>query len=200
MITVTLSMVLALSPATATEIPKNFLFSEPAARKVLSPDDAAEMGYKISDKLTRPLELNPCVHRRAIDRGRLAARTITLWTSAPSGESEQLVLYKSPRAAHAAFAKLRAEVKRCARKGDPASPALKIRWRTSKVKAGDESIGMGYRTWQDGYVNETVTGVVARRGSALMIYTTSAGDYNPGGLTKTTRKMAAKVCSLPGVC
>ncbi|MFI9558014.1 hypothetical protein [Nonomuraea endophytica] len=196
----TLSLVLALSPATATEIPKNFLLSEPDARKILSPDDAAEQGYKISDKLTRPLELNPCVHRRAVDRGRLAARTITLWTSAPSGSAEQLILYKSPRAAHAAFTQLRAEVKRCARKGDPAAPALKIRWRTSKAKAGDESIGMGYQTWQDGSVNETVTGVVARRGSALMIYTTSDGYYNPGGLTRTARKMAAKVCALPGVC
>ncbi|MFI6907776.1 hypothetical protein ACIBKY_41390 [Nonomuraea sp. NPDC050394] len=196
----TLSLVLALSPATATEIPKNFLFSEPAARKVLSPDDAAEMGYKISDRLTTPLELNPCAHRRAVDRGRLAARTITLWTSAPSGESEQLVLYKSPRAAHAALAQLRAEVKRCARKGDPAYPALKVRWRTSKAKAGDESIGMGYRTWQDGMVNQTITGIVARRGSALIIYTTTDGYYKPGGLTRTARKMAAKVCELPGVC
>ncbi|MFE0151184.1 hypothetical protein ACFWY5_28845 [Nonomuraea sp. NPDC059007] len=198
MITVTLSLVLALSPA--TEIPRNFLLSEPAARKTQTPEEAYEQGYKISDKLTRPLELNPCVHRRAADRGRLAARTITLWTSAPSGASEQLVLYKSSRAAHAAFAQLRAEVKRCARKGDPASPALRIRWRTSPAKAGDESIGMGYQTWQDGSVNETITGVVARRGSALMIYTTSDGSYNPGGLTKDARKMAAKVCSLPGVC
>ncbi|MBB5082054.1 hypothetical protein [Nonomuraea endophytica] len=196
----TLSLVLALSPATATEIPKNFLLSEPDARKILSPDDAAEQGYKISDKLTRPLVLNPCVHRRAVDRGRLAARTITFWSSAPSGSAEQLVLYKSPGAAHAAFTQLRAEVKRCASKRDPAAPALKIRWRTSKAKAGDESIGMGYQTWQDGIVNETVTGVVARRGSALMIYTTSDGYYNPGGLTKTARKMAAKVCALPGVC
>ncbi|NRQ32548.1 sensor domain-containing protein [Nonomuraea sp. NN258] len=196
----TLSLLLALSPAAVTEIPKNFLLTEPAARKKMDPEMAYEQGYEISDKLTRPLELNPCGHRRAADRGRVAARTITLWTSAPSGSAEQLIVYRSPRAAHAALGRLRAEVKRCARTGDPDSPQLKIEWRTSKVKVGDESVGMGYRTWQDGSVNQTITGVVARRGSALMIYTTTEGDYDPGRLTKDARKMAAKVCRLPGVC
>ncbi|MFI7638522.1 hypothetical protein [Nonomuraea sp. NPDC049400] len=183
-----------------TEIPKNFLLTERDARRPLAPNQAEEQGYKISDKLTAPLELNPCVHRRAVDRGRLAARTISLWTSAPSDSSEQLVIYKSPRAAHAALTRLRAEVKRCSRKGDPSAPELKIRWRTTKAKVGDEAAGMGYQTWQDGYVNQTISGVVARRGSALMIYTTSEGGYEPGGLTKAARKMAAKVCKLPGVC
>ncbi|MEV0230945.1 hypothetical protein [Nonomuraea sp. NPDC050786] len=200
MISVALSLLLAFSPATVTEIPKNFLLTEPDARRRLDPMEAAEHGYRISDKLTAPLELNPCWHRRAVDRDRVAARTITHWSSAPSGSSEQLVIYRSPRAAHAALTHLRAEVKRCARKGDPASPELKIRWRTTKVKVGDEAAGMGFRTWQDGDVNETITGVAARRGSALMIYTTSEGSYEPGGLTKAARKMAAKVCRLPGVC
>ncbi|WP_349446904.1 hypothetical protein [Nonomuraea sp. B19D2] len=196
----TLSLLLAFSPATVTEIPKNFLLTERDARRPLAPNEAEEKGYEISDKLTTPLELNPCVHRRAVDRDRLAARTITLWTSAPSSSSEQLVIYKSPRAAHAALTRLRAEVKRCARKGDPSAPELKIRWRTTKAKVGDEAAGMGYQTWQDGYVNQTISGVAARRGSALMIYTTTEGAYEPGGLTKAARKMAAKVCKLPGVC
>ncbi|MGP3920640.1 hypothetical protein [Nonomuraea sp. 10N515B] len=200
MIHVTLCLALALSPATVTEIPKNFLLMERDARRPLSPEQANEMGYKISGKLTRPLELNPCRHRRAVDGGRLAARTITLWTSGPSSSSEQLVVYKSPRAAHAALTRLRAEVTRCARKGNPSVPKLSIRWRTSKAKAGDEALGMGYQTWQDGSVNVTITGIVARRGSALMIYTTDEGAYNPGGLTKKARKMATKVCTLPGVC
>ncbi|MFC4122888.1 sensor domain-containing protein [Nonomuraea zeae] len=183
-----------------TEIPKNFLLTERDARKPLSPDQAYEMGYRISDRLTVPLELNPCGHRRAVDGGRLAARTITLWTSAPSGSSEQLIVYRSPRAARAALTRLRAEVKRCARKGDPSSPQLTIRWRTSPARIGDEALGMGYRSWQDGYENPAVTGIVARKGSALMIYTTDEGAYNPGALTKEARKMAAKVCTLPGVC
>jgi hypothetical protein len=200
MISVTLSLLLALSPATTIEIPKNFLTYERDARTYLSPDEAEEQGYQISDKLTTPLELNPCRHRRAVDRDRAAARTITHWTSAPSGSSEQLVIYKTPRAAHTSFTRLRAEVKRCARKGDPSEPELKIRWRTSKARAGDESMGMGYQTWQDGSVNETNTGIVARRGSALMIYTTTGGIYDPGRLTKNARKMATKVCKLPGVC
>ncbi|MBN6052139.1 hypothetical protein JYK22_09365, partial [Nonomuraea sp. RK-328] len=197
---VTLSLLLALSPATVTEIPKNFLLTERDARRHLDPDEAEEQGYKISDKLTEPLELNPCWHQRAIDRGRVAARTITHWTSAPSGSSEQLVIYKSPRAARAALTRLGAEVKRCARKGDPSAPELKIQWRTSKAKAGDEAIGMGYQTRQDGSVNQTITGIVTRRGSALMIYTTDEGSYDPGRLTKNARKMAARVCKIPGVC
>ncbi|MFC7591937.1 hypothetical protein ACFQYP_55670 [Nonomuraea antimicrobica] len=200
MISVTLSLVLALSPATASEIPKNFLLTEPEARQRLTSEEAAEMGYEISDKLTKPLELNPCVHRKAVDRGRAAARTITRWTSAPSGSSEQLVLYKNARAAHTAFTSLLAEAKKCARKSDPASPNLKIQWRTSKAKVGDEAIGMGFQTKQDGDVNQTITGLVARKGSALMIYTTTEGEWRPGGLTKDAKKMAAKVCKLRGVC
>ncbi|MEW9534639.1 hypothetical protein [Microbispora sp. NPDC049125] len=200
MMSVALSLLLALSPATVAEIPKNFLFTERDARRVLNPDDAAEQGYEISDKLTEPLELNPCGHRHAVDRGRVAGRTITQWTSAPSTSSEQLVIYKSPRAAHAVLTRLRGEVKRCARKGDPAAPELEIQWRTSKAKAGDEAIGMGYQTRQDGSVNQTITGIAARRGSALMIYTTDEGVYDPGRLTKNARKMATKVCKLPGVC
>ncbi|MGN9837717.1 hypothetical protein ACTMTI_06325 [Nonomuraea sp. H19] len=200
MISVTLSVLLAFSPAAATEIPKNFLLTEPAARTPLSQGDASEMGWQISDKLTRPLELNPCNRRRAADASRVAARTITYWSSAPNSSSEQLILYSSPRAAHAALTQLRADVKRCARTGDPAAPQLKIRWRTSKVRVGDEATGMGYTTWQDGYVNETLSGVVARRGSALMIYADTAAVYQPGVLIKNAKKMAAKVCKLPGVC
>ncbi|MEV0381938.1 hypothetical protein [Nonomuraea sp. NPDC050643] len=196
----TLSLVLALSPAAVTEIPKNFLLTEHDARKVLSSHEAEEQGYEISDRRTEPLQLNPCNLKRAADRDRVAARTITRWTSAPSGSSEQLVIYKSPRAAHAALAGLRTEVKRCARRSDPSAPELRIQWRTSKATAGDESLGMGYQTRQDGSVNQTVTGIVARKGSALMIYTTDEGAYGPGLLTKSARKMAAKVCELPGVC
>ncbi|MET8141624.1 hypothetical protein ABZU32_15065 [Sphaerisporangium sp. NPDC005288] len=196
----TLSLLLALSPATVTEIPKNFLLTERDARRVQDPHEADEQGYEISDKLTKPLELNPCRHRHAVDRGRVAARTITHWTSGPSSSSEQLVIYNSPRSAHSALTRLRAEVKRCARKGDPSAPQLKIQWRMSKAKAGDEAMGMGYQTWQDGSVNVTMTGITARRGRALMIYTTDEGIYAPGRLTKNARKMAAKVCRLPGVC
>ncbi|MFI7419341.1 hypothetical protein [Nonomuraea sp. NPDC049684] len=200
MIGVTLSLLLALSPAAVAEISKNFLLTEREARVPLSPDDAAEQGYQISDKLAAPFELNPCGHRRAVDRGRTAARTISHWTTGPSKSAEQLVLYRSPRAAHAALAGLRAEAARCARKGDPSAPTLKIQWRTTRVKAGDEAVGMGYRTRQDGNVNQTITGVVARRGSALIIYRTDEGDYDPGRLTRNARKMAVKVCGLPGVC
>lgn len=199
MISIALSLALALSPVTS-EIPRDFLLTEHQARKPQTPDEAYEEGYKISDKLTKPLELNPCNRRRAADAGRVAARTITYWSSAPSGSSEQLILYRNPRAAHAALIQLRTDVKRCARRGDPSSPQLQIRWRTTKVKVGDEAAGMGYTTRQDGSVIQTITGVVARRGSALMIYTTTDGNYEPGGLTKDVRKMAAKVCDLPGVC
>ncbi|WP_214326551.1 hypothetical protein [Nonomuraea sediminis] len=199
MISIALSLALALAPVTS-EIPRDFLLTEPQARKPQTPDEAYEGGYKISDKLTKPLELNPCNRRRAADAGRVAARTITYWSSAPSGSSEQLILYRNPRAAHAALTQLRTDVKRCARRGDPSSPQLRIRWRTTKVKVGDEAAGMGYTTRQDGSVIQTITGVAALRGSALMIYTTTDGYYEPGGLTKDARKMAAKVCGLPGVC
>jgi hypothetical protein len=200
-ISVTLSLLLVLSPVTAAGgIPENFLLTERDARRHLTPAEAYEEGYDISDKLTKAWQLNPCGHRRAVDRGRVAARTITHWTSAPSGSAEQLILYKSPGAARSALTRLRADVKRCARKGDASAPDLQIRWRTSTVRAGDEAIGMGYQTWQDGSVNQTITGIVARRGSALMIYTTTEGDYDPGRLTKNARKMSAKVCALPGAC
>lgn len=59
---------------------------------------------------------------------------------------------------------------------------------------------MGYQTRQDGSVNETISGLIARKGRALMIYTTTEGEYEPGRMTKDAKKMAAKVCKLRGVC
>src|SRR5262249_17766442 len=129
-ITTTLALLLALSPA--THIPKNFLLTERAARQPLSAMEAAELAYKISDHLTKPLEVNPCLHKHAIDRGRVAARTITYWSSAPSSSSEQLILYKTPGAARSAFTALLAEARRCATKRIPTAPELRIQWRTSK--------------------------------------------------------------------
>jgi hypothetical protein len=69
-----------------------------------------------------------------------------------------------------------------------------------KATAGEEAIGRGYQVWQGGGLTATTTGIVARQGRAVMIYTATEGNYRPGMLTKDARTMAAKVCRLPGVC
>ncbi len=79
--------------ADSVEIPKGFLVTEPAA--IAGPVMEDEKWWEISDSLTRQLELNPCRAKAKPRDNRLAIRTITYSTSAPSGSSEQLVLYGS---------------------------------------------------------------------------------------------------------
>ncbi|WP_344211059.1 hypothetical protein [Nonomuraea bangladeshensis] len=142
------SLLAGTSPAhaTAPRIPRNFLLTEPAAVKGPVVED--EEWWEMSDSLSRQLEFNPCRSKGKPHEGRVAMRTITYSTSAPSGTSEQLVLYRGRR-----------------------------------LSQSDD------------------LAVIGRRGAALFLYTANArGGGAKKEITGQARKMAKKVCGLPGVC
>ncbi|WP_326641459.1 hypothetical protein OG884_01850 [Streptosporangium sp. NBC_01755] len=188
--------------AGATEIPKGFLLTEPAA--TAGPIMEDEEWWKISNSLSRQLELNPCRTKGKPRDGRVAMRTITYSNSAPSGSSEQLVLYRSTRPAQAAFRKLRTDLARCPRretaKGDTGS---RFGYVGKPLRVGDEALSVaGYFHKQGKREREPVEmGVVARRGAALFIYTDIGNGLGAGKkIVNQAKKMTKKVCDLPGVC
>jgi hypothetical protein len=107
---VILAVSLALAPV---QIPQNFLLSEKAARTPLEENERGEVWWKISNKLTTPLLVNPCGRKGAPTADRSAARTITHNTSAPSYSAEQLVIYRNTEVARTAMTKLLADARRC---------------------------------------------------------------------------------------
>ncbi|MET8984474.1 hypothetical protein ABZW49_03390 [Nonomuraea wenchangensis] len=186
--------------ATATRIPRNFLLTEPEAAK--GPVVEGEEWWEVSDSLSRQLEFNPCRSKGKPRDGRVAMRTITYSTSAPSGTSEQLVLYGNAGAAQAAFRKLRADLARCSK------PAAVRRDRFGYVgkplRVGDEALSVaGYEYAASGrrLSQSDDLAVIGRRGAALFLYTAIArGSGAQKEITGQARKMAKKVCGLPGVC
>ncbi|MER7362927.1 hypothetical protein [Nonomuraea wenchangensis] len=186
--------------AATPRIPKNFLLTERAAAKGAVVE--GEEWWEISDSLSRQLEFNPCRSKAKPRDGRVAMRTITFTTSAPSGTSEQLVLYRNAAAAQSAFRKLRADLARCSK------PAVVKRDRSGYVgkplQVGDEALSVtGYEYAANGrrLSQSDDLAVVGRQGAALFLYTAIArGSGAKKEITGQARKMARKVCGLPGVC
>ena len=201
--------------AETVKIPKGFLLTEAEATKPLTEDQAADEWWTVSDKLTKPLELNPCRSKKKHRDGRIAMRTITEGTSAPSYATEQLVLYPSAKNAGAAFRKLRADVKKCAKAKAPQTATVAgsfHRYTGKKVNIADEALLVKGSSYERGteeplkgelYISSGERYVVVRRGSALVLYTADsywAGEDTTKILTNRAKKMAKKVCDLPGVC
>jgi hypothetical protein len=194
--------------AETVKIPKGFLLTEAEATKPLTEDQAAEEWWTVSDKLTKPLELNPCRSKEKPRDGRIAMRIIIKGTSAPSYVTEQLVLYPSAKNAGAAFRKLRADVEKCAKAKAPQTATVAgnfHRYTSKKVNIADEALLVKGSSYERG-TEEPLKGelyVVVRRGSALVLYTADsywAGEDTTKILTNRAKKMAKKVCDLPGVC
>ncbi|MGV9324201.1 hypothetical protein [Streptosporangium sandarakinum] len=201
--------------AETVRIPKGFLLTEAEATKPLTEDQAAEEWWTVSDKPTRPLELNPCRSKGKPRDGRVAMRTIIGGTSAPSYVTEQLVLYPSAKNAGAAFRRLRADVEKCAKAKAPRRATVAgdfHRYTGKKVNIADEALLVKGSSYERGteeplkgelYVSGGERYVVVRRGSALALYTADsywAGEDTTRILTGRAKKMARKVCDLPGVC
>ncbi|MEU7894207.1 hypothetical protein AB0B45_15260 [Nonomuraea sp. NPDC049152] len=202
-------MSLALAPV---QIPKNFLLSEKAARTPQSDEVRAEEWWEISDKLNKPLLGNPCGRKGATTADRSAARTIVHHTSAPSYSGEQLVIYRSTKAAKKAMSKLFADAGQCATQPDGKPYSWtgdgKTRWVVSRTRLAHEAALMRMMMYDklNKDWSSLLSGLVARKGRALMIH---IGDQEALGyerkqavktLRSTAIKMAAKVCALPGVC
>ncbi len=192
--------------AGATEIPKGFLLTEAKARKGVDPDFKDEEWWTVSDNPSRRLELNPCRTKGKPRDGRVAMRTITHGTSAPSFSSEQLVLYGNTKSAKAAFAKLQADLKRCPRA---------TYWYFGKpLSVGDQAMSVAGYSYKKRKIDRSISPVmwaVARRGSALFFYTDFDDHANRHGvalnergrrkvLADQAKNMAKKVCDLPVGC
>lgn len=183
-------------------IPRNFLLHEPQARKPVRYPD--EEKWTISDRRGGNLEINPCDLRRPADRDRTAMRTVTY--RAPEHHSgEQLVIYSSTAAARRAMTGLLRQVGRCAR---IESEGTVTRAWAEPVRAGDRAVRITVQSYDATGVNPAIGGqraVVVREGRAVAVYLL-AGEYGRVRVSdftrqlKDARRMAAKVCSLPGVC
>ncbi|MER5648361.1 hypothetical protein [Streptosporangium sp. NPDC002524] len=193
---------LAETGETAAGIPRNFLLHEPQARKPVK--YPGEETWTISDRLGANLGINPCGLRRPADRGRVAMRTVDY--RAPEHHSgEQLVVYRSTAAARGAMAGLLGQVERCARV--KYENTVTRTW-ADPVRAGDHAVRITLQGYDAKGVRPVVGGqraVVVREGRAVAIYVL-AGEYGRVRASdftrqlKDARKMAAKICSLRGVC
>ncbi|MGP3933595.1 hypothetical protein [Nonomuraea sp. KM88] len=179
--------------AEAKSIPKGFLLTEARARGPLPPEAVNEEWWKISDSLSRRLVLNPCATKGKPRDGRVAMRTITVLTSAPSTGAEQLLIYGSTKSAQAAFRKLLADAKRCPRTG--------FRYSTKSVRIGSEAMYVGKYHFTNGKreADPALRWVVGRRGKALFLYTHD-DVHQWKWLASQAKKMAKKVCGIRGVC
>ncbi|GII05098.1 hypothetical protein [Planobispora takensis] len=184
----------------AGKLPRDFLLYEAQARKPVKYPEEEE--WTISNRRTENFTLNPCGLRSSVGSGRVSARTITY--SAPEfHKSEQLVVFRSAGAAHKAFAGLLAQVAKCDR--IDTLPVFKVK--AHALDAGDEAARVSAQAYgPDGA--PAIGGqrtVVVRKGRALAIYV-RAGEYSKVRTSdfrvqaKDARKMAAKVCTLRGVC
>ncbi|MBG0832142.1 hypothetical protein HS041_31025 [Planomonospora sp. ID67723] len=181
----------------ATGLPDGFLLYEAEAEGPREPWET----WQVSDSLSRPLALNPCHVKRPWDGGRSQARSVR-YAAETELRHEQVVVYRSERAARAAMTGLRAQLKRCAKVGGKLGrdyDAYTYRWKGTGI--GDESVRAGARYFESAFRH-----VAVRRGKAVVVYAEDgsftsklkAGHFR--GLERDARKMAAKVCELPGVC
>lgn len=187
---------------TSAGIPRNFLLHEPQARKPVRYPE--EEKWTISDRLGGNLEINPCDLRRPADRDRVSMRTVVY--RAPEHHSgEQLVIYRSTAAARRALAGLLGQVERCGRV--KYENTVTRTW-AEPVRAGDRAVRITLQGYDAKGVRPVIGGqraVVVREGRAVAIYllTGEYGKVRGSDFTrplKDARKMAAKVCSLRGVC
>ncbi|GAA4231743.1 hypothetical protein FHR32_004127 [Streptosporangium album] len=188
--------------AGTAEIPKGFLLTERAA--AAGPVMEDEEWWKISNSLSRQLELNPCDTKGKPRDGRVAMRTITYSSSAPSGSSEQLVLYRNTESAQAAFRKLRADLTRCPKQATTKrSTSSRFGYVGKPLRVGDEALSVAGYSYKKGKREGEAAemGVVARRGTALILYTDAGNGLRESKkIVGQAKKMAKKVCDLPGVC
>ncbi|MFO7249597.1 MAG: hypothetical protein DIU60_002445 [Actinomycetes bacterium] len=179
--------------AAAFRIPKNFLLHEAEYRKAKKPAKAT-----FSDSRTRLRLIYPCAKGRA-DGKRVAARTIRLRVNETDWSAEQLIVYRSKREAKKGFAALRTDLARCGKGGKTVFERYRYRWKP--VRIGDEALLVGLDEFEDAHVY-----AAARRGRAIFIYAHTGGwdarfrAKHFGAVERDARRMARKVCSLPGVC
>ncbi|MBB2912249.1 hypothetical protein FHS43_003529 [Streptosporangium becharense] len=192
---------LAETGQTSGQIPRGFLLYEAEARKPVDPSLGEK--WTISNKLSSNLAFNPCTLNSPSDGGRVSARTIE-YSFSEVHRAEQLVLYRTAGAARSAMSGLLAQVNRC--KVDK-SGSLVFKASAQAVGIGDQAARLTIQAY-DKNGRPVVGGqraVVVRKGRALALYLHGAeyhsvkSDHFSEQLVDA-RRMAGKVCSLPGVC
>ncbi|WP_449062153.1 hypothetical protein [Planomonospora algeriensis] len=183
------------------KLPRDFLLHEARARKPVRYPE--EEKWTISDRHER-LSLSPCGVGRSKDRGRVSTRTVT-YTAPEFYQAEQVVIYRSERTARTAMADLRKRAGGC--EADEGGQVVARGW-TEKIETGDQAVRVivqNYDRKDGGPAIGGRRGVIVRKGRALVSYM-HAGEYSEVRASdfrrqlKDARKMAVKVCSLPGVC
>ncbi|MER6004898.1 hypothetical protein ABT120_40550 [Nonomuraea angiospora] len=174
-------------------LPKGTLFMES------HPPAMSGEAYEKSDSTGKALRLDPCDTGKAWDTGRVAVRTM-VYTSDDDMDmkDEQLVLYKNVAYAERAMRQLRTRLARCAvvDKGY----LRRSRLFTKPATAGDEALRAGRVNHETSFRY-----VAMRRGSTLYIVGETGRvskslplkDFR--GLVGEARKMAVRVCDVPGV-
>ncbi|MBE1563178.1 hypothetical protein [Nonomuraea africana] len=155
--------------------------------------------WEVSDRASMPLMLDAChdsywAKRGGVEKGRVAARTVYRQQEIEIG-GEQVALYQEESGARAAMDAMRAELKRCASRGNGIE---RISYYSKPLKLGDEAVRVGARYWEGG-----LRQVAVRRGAAIMVYTETAwptpslpmGEF--ATLLKDAKEMSRKVCWLP---
>ncbi|MGC5014399.1 hypothetical protein ACLQ2R_26850 [Streptosporangium sp. DT93] len=182
-------------------LPSDFLLHETRARKPVKYPE--EEKWTISDRHER-LNLSPCDVGRSTDRGRVSTRTVT-YLALEVHQAEQVVIYRSERAARTAMADLRRRVGGC--EVDQGGQVV-AKGRTEKIKLGDQAVRVIVQNYDRKNAGPAIggqRGVIVRKGRALVSYT-QAREYSGVHASdfrrqlKDARKMTVKVCSLPGVC
>lgn len=175
-------------------IPQNFLLYEAEFRNADKPWQKA----RFSDKRTAGRLLDPCYPKGRPDGRRVAARTISLEDEADR-QHEQLIVYKNEREARKGWAALRADLAKCRKGGGKGQNRYEYRWKP--VRIGDQALLAG-----GSFFEERVVYSAVRKGRAIALYART-GYWNSAfrakdfrDVERDARKMARKVCTLPGVC
>ncbi|MBB2912250.1 hypothetical protein FHS43_003530 [Streptosporangium becharense] len=195
---------LAETGQAAGQFPKDFLLYESEARKPV--DDPTEEKWTISNKLGKNPGFSPCDLSKHMRGGQVSARTVGF--NAPLFyRGEQLVVYRSESAARSAFAGLLKQARKCAKF---TSHSVPFKTTTQPVKAGDQAVRVAIQGGDHPSTGKpSLQGqraVVMRKGRAVAVYLLSGDsaekvyDRDFTEQLRDARKMAGKVCSLPGVC
>ncbi|MCG5212250.1 hypothetical protein [Streptosporangium sp. KLBMP 9127] len=190
------ALVAAAPAGAAAGIPRGFLLYEKTAG---THDDNDETSWKIDNRRTARLAINPCDRSSLGKAGRTAGRTIT-YTSVPDFQKiEQVLLYGSAKAAEDTMKQVRAAVRKCAARTSDHST---YRYTAKGTALGDEALrvtGQAYNGKKSAIGGER--SVIVRRGNAIIAYT-QAGEYGKPAAgdhamqLKDARKMTAKICSV----
>ncbi|MFJ2029650.1 hypothetical protein [Streptosporangium sp. NPDC087985] len=199
------------APAPTPAIPKGFLLHDrEVAREQAAKHTPAdgENVWRASAKVGERFVADPCANSAVAasqrkdpkigQADRAVARTIYFSTREEVETAEQVILYRSERAAQSALRQFQAAVQKCRQsegwKNGSFSRSL------ARVALGDEAWKSSARDYEDGRPVAGDDTVIVRRANAVIVYLAS-GTSQPAAQSHTrqlahARQMLAKVCQI----